>query len=59
MLESVEPMTTQVDEERIAIIDLADELQVRKQRLFKLVSRLGIRPTQRREASRGNQNMLP
>ena len=52
-------MTTQVDEERIAIIDLADELQVRKQRLFKLVSRLGIRPTQRREASRGNQNMLP
>ena len=33
-------MTTQLDEERIAFIDLADELQVRKQRLFKLVSRL-------------------
>ena len=40
MLESVEAMTTQLDEERIAFIDLADELQVRKQRLFKLVSRL-------------------
>jgi hypothetical protein len=44
-------------EDRVAIVDLADELQVRKQRIFKLLSRLGIRPTQRREASRGNQNV--
>jgi len=43
--------------ERIAIVDLADDLQVRKQRIFKILSRLGIRPTQRREASRGNQNV--
>ena len=43
--------------ERIAIVDLADDLQVRKQRIFKVLPRLGIRPTQRREASRGNQNV--
>ena len=43
--------------ERIAIVDLADDLQVRKQRIFKILPRLGIRPTQRREASRGNQNV--
>jgi len=45
------------EEERIAIVDLADDLQVRKQRIFKILPRLGIRPTQRREASRGNQNV--
>ena len=44
-------------EQRIAIVDLADDLQVRKQRIFKVLVRLGIRPTQRREASRGNQNV--
>jgi len=41
--------------ERVAIVDLADDLQVRKQRIFKILPRLGIRPTQRREPSRGNQ----
>jgi hypothetical protein len=45
------------EEERIAIVDLADDLQVRKQRIFKVLPRLGIRPTQRREATRGNQNV--
>jgi hypothetical protein len=45
------------EEERIAVVDLADDLQVRKQRIFKILPRLGIRPTQRREASRGNQNV--
>ena len=44
-------------EERIAIVDLADDLQVRKQRIFKVVRRIGIRPMQRREPSRGNQNV--
>jgi hypothetical protein len=43
--------------QRIAIVDLADDLQVRKQRIFKILPRLGIRPTQRRELSRGNQNV--
>src|SRR3990172_4580305 len=43
--------------EPIAIVDLADDLQVRKQRIFKILPRLGIRPKQRREASRGNQNV--
>jgi hypothetical protein len=45
------------DVERIAIVDLADDLQVRKQRIFKILQRLGIRPTQRRDPNRGNQNV--
>lgn len=49
-------MSDSSTQERIAIVDLADDLQVRKQRIFKLVRRLGILPTQRREPSRGNQN---
>ena len=45
-------------QERIAIVDLADDLEVRKQRIFKILPRLGIRPTQRRrEPNRGNQNV--
>jgi hypothetical protein len=44
-----------LEEERIAIADLADELQVRMQRIFKILKRLGITPTQRREPTRGNQ----
>jgi hypothetical protein len=44
-----------LEEERVAIADLADEMQIRKQRVFKLLQRLGISPTQRREPSRGNQ----
>jgi hypothetical protein len=44
-----------LEEERVAIADLADEMQIRKQRIFKLLQRLGISPTQRREPSRGNQ----
>jgi hypothetical protein len=43
--------------DRIAIVDLADDLQVRKQRIFKVLKRLGIRPTQRREQARRNQNV--
>jgi len=42
---------------RIAIVDLADDLQVRKQRIFKILPRLGIRPTQRRDVARKNQNV--
>jgi hypothetical protein len=44
-------------DERIAIVDLADELQVRKQRLFKLLGRLGIQSTQRRDSERRGQNV--
>lgn len=43
--------------EKIAIVDLADDLQVRKQRIFKILPRLGIRPSQRRDPSRGNQSV--
>ena len=46
-----------MEEERIAIVDFADELQVRKQTIFKVIKRLGIRPTQRREPTRGNQKV--
>ena len=45
------------DTEQIAIVDLADDLQVRKQRIFKILARMGIRSSQRREPSRGNQNV--
>jgi len=48
-------MRLTMNETRIAIVDLADELQVRKQRVFKLLPRLGIRTMQRREPDRGNQ----
>ena len=46
-----------MEEERVAIVDFADELQVRKQTIFKVIKRLGIRPTQRREPTRGNQKV--
>jgi hypothetical protein len=46
-----------MDVERIAIVDLADDLQVRKQRIFKILPRLGIKPMQRRDPSRRNQNV--
>jgi hypothetical protein len=46
-----------LSETDIAIVDLADDLQVRKQRIFKVLARLGIRSNQRREPSRGNQNV--
>ncbi len=41
----------------IALLDLADELSVRKQWLFKIVKRLGISLTARREAARGGQKV--
>lgn len=50
-------MTEPLTQERIATVDLADDLQVRKQWIFKILKRLSIRPTQRREKSRGNQNV--
>lgn len=40
---------------RIAVIDLADELYIRKQTIFKVLKRLGIESRQRRESRRGNQ----
>lgn len=42
-------------ENRVAIVDLADELQVRKQWLFKIAKRLGVQASSRRELDRGNQ----
>jgi len=51
------PMNDCSSDDRVAIVDLADDLQVRKQRIFKILPRLGIRSTQRREPARGNQNV--
>lgn len=44
-----------MEDERIAIVDLADEFQIRKQRLFKICKRLTIATESRREPGRGNQ----
>ncbi len=50
-------MTIPQIDDRIAVVDLADDLEVRKQRIFKILPRLGIVPTQRRELGRGNQQV--
>ncbi len=44
-----------VSDQRITIVDFAEELGIRKQTIFKVVKRLGIIPQERRESSRGNQ----
>jgi len=41
----------------VSVGELADELQVRKQRIFKLLPRLGIQPTHLHDPSRGNQRV--
>lgn len=46
-----------MEEERIAIVDLADDLQVRKQRIFKILKKLGIQCTLRRESARRGQKI--
>ena len=47
-----------MNDDLVAIIDLADELQVRKQRIFNGLKRLGINPTLRRDADRGRSISL-
>lgn len=44
-----------MDSQRVPVIQLADELQVRKQTIFKIIRRLGIRHQRRRDPERGNQ----
>lgn len=41
--------------DRIAVPELADELQCHKQSLFKIIKRLGIVPIKRRDSDRKNQ----
>lgn len=45
------------DDDAVSILELADELQVRKQRIFKTIPRLGITTRLRRDPDRGNQNI--
>jgi hypothetical protein len=42
-------------EEGIAVVELADELQIRKQTVFKVMKRLGIQAVKRREYDRRGQ----
>lgn len=42
-------------EQLIGVAELADELGCRKQSLFKVIDRLGIKPRKRRDSERGNQ----
>lgn len=44
-----------MEEERISIVDIADDLKLRKQRLFKVLKKLGIRSTLRRDSTRRGQ----
>lgn len=47
------------EDDFVSVLELADELQVRKQRIFKTLPRLGIASKLRRDADRGNQNIAP
>lgn len=42
----------------VALVDLADELQINRSSIFKIYKRLDIQPTKRRDAARGNQLTL-
>jgi len=44
-------------DDRIAVVALAEELGVRKQRLFKVLKRSGIQPVLRRDGARGGQRI--
>jgi len=43
--------------EPIAVVELADELGIYKQSIFKIAKRLGIQPVKRRDSTRGNQEI--
>lgn len=44
-----------INEDRISLPELADELQCHKQSLFKIVKKLGLNPIKQRDPERGNQ----
>jgi hypothetical protein len=44
-------------ENRLAVIELAEELQIRKQTIFKVAKRLGIQTNWRKESARGGQRI--
>lgn len=55
MTDQISDVPEDLVSDRIAIPELADELQCRKQTLFKIAKRLGITPVKRRDADRRNQ----
>jgi hypothetical protein len=49
------PMIAAASSKTIALAELADELGIYKQTVFKIAKRLGIQPIKRRDPARGNQ----
>jgi hypothetical protein len=49
------PITATSTTKTIALGELADELGIYKQTVFKIANRLGIQTVKRREPTRGNQ----
>jgi hypothetical protein len=54
-LSNDDPTPTFSPENGIAVVELADELQIRKQTIFKVMKRLGIQDVKRREPDRRGQ----
>jgi hypothetical protein len=55
MTSSPNPITAIPSTKIIALAELADELGIYKQTVFKIAKRLGIQPVKRRDPTRGNQ----
>jgi hypothetical protein len=56
-LSNDDPTSTFLPENGIAVVELADELQIRKQTIFKVIRRLGIQAVKRREPDRRGQSI--
>src|SRR6266446_6145310 len=53
--DTISPAEPAMSVSGVAMADLADELAVYRQTIFKVAKRLGIQPTRLREPNRGNQ----
>lgn len=51
-------MADELTNEHVAVVDLADELGVRKQTIFKALKRLGVSGTQQRGDARARGQMI-
>ena len=55
MTPELNPMIGAVSSKTVALAELADELGIYKQTVFKIAKRLSIQPVKRRDPARGNQ----
>jgi hypothetical protein len=55
MIPQPNPVIATVSSKTIALVELADELGIYKQTVFRIAKRLGIQPVKRRDPARGNQ----